>query len=103
MKIPRLFYLVAAIIGTIVPWYFFAVFFMNNGFDIPLFISSLFANGAAAGFVMDVLISLVVFWVWSFADAKTNNVKHWWLVLPASFLVGLSLAFPMYLYMRTED
>ena len=96
------FYLICAVIGTIVPWYFFASFFAAEGFNIPLFVQSLFANGAAAGFVADVLISIVVFLVWSYDDAKRLGVSQWWLVLPASFLVGLSLALPLYLYMRHD-
>lgn len=94
------FYLTMAIIGTVVPWLFFAAFFSQNGPDIPMFLSSLFANGAAGGFSTDVLISIIVFWVWSRNDATVNNINHWWLVLPASATVGLSLAFPLYLYLR---
>ncbi len=94
------FYLVCAIIGTIIPWLFFTHFFSTEGVNLPLFLSSLFANGAAGGFSADVLISMLVFWVWSFIDAKRHHISRWWLVLPASFLVGLSLALPLYLYMR---
>ncbi|MDM7850152.1 DUF2834 domain-containing protein [Pseudochrobactrum kiredjianiae] len=94
------FYLAMAIIGTLVPWLFFGSFFALNGLDIPLFLQSLFANGAAGGFSADVLITIVVFWIWSWRDAAKNNVTHWWLVLPASCFVGLSLALPLYLYLR---
>jgi len=68
------FYLVCAVIGTIVPWVFFASFFAAEGFDIPLFVQSLFANGAAGGFVADVLISIFVFLVWSFADSRRLGI-----------------------------
>ena len=96
------FYLVCAVIGTIVPWAFFASFFAAEGFDIPLFVQSLFANGAAGGFVADVLISIFVFLVWSFDDSRRLGMQRWWVVLPATFLVGLSLALPLYLYMRHD-
>lgn len=96
------FYLIGAIIGTIVPWLFFASFFAAEGLNIPLFVQSLFVNGAAGGFVADVLISIVVFLVWSYADSQMLGVRHWWLVLPASFLVGLSLSLPLYLYIRHD-
>ena len=96
------FYIIAAIIGTFVPRYFFATFFMAEGFNIPLFVQSLFTNGAAAGFVADVLISIVVFLVWSYSDALRLQVRRWWLVLPATFLVGLSLSLPLYLYLRHD-
>jgi hypothetical protein len=103
MKVPRLFYLIFVVIGTVVPWVFFAGFIAQEGLNIPLFIQSLFVNEAAAGFSADVLISLFVFWVWSYADARQKQLKNWWLVLPAGFLVGLSLAMPLYFYLRSED
>ncbi len=99
----RTFYLAMAIIGTIVPWMLFGAFFIGHGPDIPLFVRSLFANGAAGGFSADVLISILIFWVWSWRDAARHGVARWWLVLPASFCVGLSLALPLYLYLRERN
>lgn len=98
----RQFYLAAAVVGTIVPWWFFGSFFSTSGFSIPIFVQALFDNGAAGGFAADVLISLVIFLVWSWHDACRHSVAHWWLVLPASFGVGLSLAMPLYFYLRTR-
>lgn len=98
----RNFYLLMAVVGTILPWLFFGQFFAANGLDIPRFVMDLFANGAASGFSVDVLISILVFLVWSFADARTHGVDRWWLVLPASCIVGLSLSLPLYLYLRTD-
>lgn len=89
-----------AIVGTLIPWLFFGAFFSVEGLNVPFFVQSLFVNGAAAGFSADVLITIIVFWVWSWNDAAKNGVATWWLVLPASFCVGLSLAFPLYLYLR---
>ena len=94
------FYLAMAVVGTVVPWLFFGSFFALNGLDIPLFLKSLFVNGAAGGFSADVLITIVIFWVWSWRDATRHRIARWWLVLPASFCVGLSLALPLYLYLR---
>lgn len=96
------FYLVSAIIGTIIPWLFFGSFFVSEGVDLPAFVSGLFVNGAAGGFSADVLISILVFWVWSYTDARRNQIRRWWIILPASFTVGLSLALPLYLYLRED-
>lgn len=96
----RHFYLAMAVIGTLLPWFFFGSFFALNGLDILLFLQSLFANGAAAGFSVDVLLSILVFLVWSWQDAARNKIRHWWLVLPASCTVGLSLSLPLYLWLR---
>lgn len=88
------------IAGTVIPWAFFAQFLITNGPDPMLFLRGLFANGAAGGFASDVLISIAVFWLWSFVDARRQGIARWWLVLPAGALVGLSLALPLYLYLR---
>lgn len=96
-------YLLLAVIGTVIPWLFFGSFFAQHGIDIPLFLQSLFVNGPAGGFSADVLITIAIFWLWSWRDAARHNVASWWLVLPASFFVGLSLAFPLYLYLRERD
>ncbi|QSF54810.1 DUF2834 domain-containing protein [Brevundimonas fontaquae] len=96
----RSFYLAAAVVGTVVPWGFFASYFAVSGIEATGIIRNLFNNGAASGFVSDVLISILVFWVWSWGDAMRNGVKYWWLVIPAGFFVGLSLAMPLYFFFR---
>lgn len=96
------FYLVAALAGTVIPWAFFAGYFAEFGPWPGSFVLALFANGAAGGFSADVLISILVFWIWSFSDARSLGVERWWLVLPASGCVGLSLALPLYLYLRAD-
>ena len=98
----RHFYLLMCGVGTLVPWLFFGRFFALNGIGLPAFVRGLFSNGAAGGFSADVLISLIVFWVWSWHDARQNGVARWWLVLPASATVGLSLALPLSLDLRTR-
>ena len=98
----KTFYLFAALLGTVLPWFHFGGFFAVNGIDITAFVSGLFANGAAGGFAIDVLLSIMVFWVWSWHDARQHHVAAWWLVLPAGVGVGLSLALPLYLYLRHD-
>ena len=70
-------YLALALLGTIIPWLFFTTFFADEGADFALFFRNLFGNGAAGGFSADVLISILVFWLWSFDDAKRYNVRYW--------------------------
>ncbi|MDX1737336.1 MAG: DUF2834 domain-containing protein, partial [Alphaproteobacteria bacterium] len=81
-------------------WYFFGSFVALNGIDVVLFVSQLFANEAASGFSADILLTVVVFVVWSFKDSKENDLKNWWVVPIAVLTVGLSLAVPLYLYIR---
>lgn len=96
----RQFYILCALVGTFVPWIFFARFLATDGFNLAGFIQQLFTTMPAAGFSSDVLISLLIFWVWSFFDAKERSIKLWWLTIPAGFFVGLSLAMPLYFVLR---
>lgn len=96
----KTFYAAMMLLGTLVPWYFFGGFIAENGAGLGYFMSALFANGAAAGAVSDLFISAAIFWVWSFSDAKRAQVGNWWLVIPATLAVGLSLALPLYLWLR---
>lgn len=92
-------YLGLAIIGAVAPWIFFALFFAENGLDPVSFLAGLFANGAAGGFTVDVLISLLIFWVWSWHDAGKRGLENWHLVLLAGCTAGLSFAMPLYFYL----
>lgn len=95
-------WLVLCAIGTLLPWLFFSSWIGTNGFDVLGFVQALFSNGAASGFSTDVLLSLFMFWAWSFFDAKAKNLSLWWVLIPAGLTVGLSLVMPLYFYMRTK-
>jgi len=93
-------YLVLAIIGAILPYLFFFQFIQIEGFNIPLFIESLFVNGAAAGFSVDILVSSIVFWIYMFSQMKELEAPnpYWFIFL--NLTIGLSCALPAYLYVR---
>ena len=56
-----------------------------------------------AGFSADVLISSLVFWIWSYGDSKANKVGNWWVVVVLNLVIGLSCALPYYLYLREKQ
>lgn len=96
------FYLLCAIVGAVIPWLFFGSFFINNGLNLLGFVQGLFSNGASGGFAADLLLSIGIFWVWSYQDARRLGIARWWLVPLTSSFVGLSLALPLYLYLRAD-
>lgn len=89
-------YLIAAIIGAIVPYVFFVDFFISEGVDVVAFVTALFVNGAAAGFTVDLLITSSVFWLYMLAN-KTPQI---WLYILINLTIGLSCALPLFLYRR---
>ena len=93
-------YLVFAIIGFFVPFYFIFRFMGVNGFNLPLLVQQALANDASTAFVADLTISIIVFWVYMFAEASKLQMKNSWLYFLASSLIGLSFALPLFLYFR---
>jgi hypothetical protein len=98
----KLFYLILAVIGAILPYIFFIQFFVNSGLDLPGFISSLFVNPVAAGFTVDLLITSFVFWIWMIFNRRNNDGPNPVIFIVLNLLIGLSCAFPAYLYASSE-
>lgn len=93
-------YLLLAVIGFIAPYYFFLQLSAGEGFNLPLLLQPLFANNFMRGLGMDLTISVLAFWFFVFAEASRLQMKHPWLYLLATLLVGLSFAIPLFLYFR---
>jgi hypothetical protein len=96
-------YLIAAIIGTVIPCIFFFNFIQQNGINFPLFINELFANNAAGGFAADLLISSFVFWIFMFQQQKRAHGPKPWLFIALNLGIGLSCALPAYMYVREHN
>lgn len=89
-------YLALAVIGTVVPYLFFTPFVLEEGFDLGVFVSGLFVNGAAGGFTADLLITSLTFWIFLWK----SRTPHLWAYVLANLTIGLSCALPAYLYVR---
>ena len=98
----RVVYLVLAIAGAVVPYYFFIQHFRIAGFGLPDFIAALFVNGAASGFTADLLISSLVFWLAMFQRRGAGKGPNPAIFVAINLLVGLSCALPAYLYATTS-
>jgi hypothetical protein len=92
-------YLLLAIGGAVLPWFFFADFFANQA-SAGAFVGALFANGATGGFTVDLLISSVVFWIFFFPEARRVGVTGSWVFVVVNLLVGLACALPLFLWRR---
>ncbi|TDF34627.1 DUF2834 domain-containing protein [Alteromonadaceae bacterium M269] len=95
----KLFYLLFAIIGAVVPFIFFIDFFQTEAQSD--FIGALFVNGAAGGFSADLLITSFVFWIymWKRKSNGPNPVPF----IFVNLFIGLSCALPAYLYFSMKS
>src|SRR5215203_2041836 len=93
-------YLFLSLIGLVLPYWFFFSFLNTNGLNVALLIQQLFANNISTFFAVDLIISIIVFWIYMVGEATKLKMKNGWLYILASLTVGLSFALPLFLYFR---
>jgi hypothetical protein len=101
MKLKHL-YLVLAVIGFVTPYYFLVTFLAAYGLDGRAILQQLFASEISTFFAVDLIIASVVFIVYLTQEAKRHAIPCWWLYLIPLFIVGLSFALPLFLYVRED-
>ena len=97
---PKTIYLALCFAGALLPYWQFVPWVVQHGMNLPLFARELFANRISAFFGMDVSISAVVLILFMRVESARLNLRRRWLPLLAVLTVGVSLALPMFLYMR---
>ena len=93
-------YLGLCLVGTILPFWPLLPWLRDHGPDVPLFIDHMFANGVAAAFSIDVLMSTVVLWVLVLTEGVRRRVPLWWAPLVANLVAGVCSGLPLFLYLR---
>jgi hypothetical protein len=95
--------IVCCIMGTVIPYWFALPFFLIHGLNFKLFLEEIFATRISSFFAADLVVSSVIFLIWSRREARDKKLAGWWLVLVANLVVGLSLALPLYLLKRLDE
>jgi hypothetical protein len=67
---------------------------------LRLLFGELFASRVGAFFGADVVVSAIVLFIFIFAEGARCAIKHLWLPVLATLLVGVSLGLPLFLYQR---
>ena len=96
----KIFYLLTAILGAVLPLSQFLPFLKTHGLDLSLFFTYLFSNGVSGFFGMDVIVSSVVLWVFVFTEGRRLGMRRLWLYVICNLMVGVSLALPLFLLFR---
>jgi hypothetical protein len=99
---PKHIYAVLAVAGTILPLWQFVPFLRDHGLAMPLFFQQLFSTPVSGFFGVDVIVSSLVLWVFVVVESRRLSIRHQWLPVAGSLLVGVSLGLPLFLYMRED-
>jgi hypothetical protein len=97
---PKTIYLILCFIGLILTYWQFLPWVAQNGLNMPLFFHLLFANRISAFFGMDVFVSAAALLVFMRTEGSRLHVPGRWIPIVALIFVGVSLALPLFLYMR---
>lgn len=98
---PKSIYLIFCILGVALPYSQFVPWVVaQHGVPLGLFLRELFANRIGGFFGMDVLVSAVVLIFFLRREGKRLGVRHLWVPILGTLLVGVSLGFPLFLYLR---
>jgi hypothetical protein len=93
-------YLFLCFLGTILPYSWFGPWLAAHGFDLPLFFSELFSTRIGGFFGLDVVVSALVLFVFIGVEGRRLAMRNLWVPIVATLAAGVSLGFPLFLYMR---
>jgi hypothetical protein len=96
----KIFYLVAAILGAVLPVSQLIPFLKEHGLNLKLFFTFLFSNSVSGFFGMDVIVSSVVLWIFVFSEGSRLGMRRLWVYVMCNLMVGVSLALPLFLLFR---
>jgi hypothetical protein len=89
-----------AILGFLVPNTMVAIFVIDHGFDPPAYLSHWGESLPAAQLAFGFSVSFLAFALWAIGEGRRIGMRTWWLPIPATVLVGLCFALPLFLFLR---
>jgi hypothetical protein len=93
-------YLLLALAGWALPYYFFVSFLVESGLDLSALFGQLFANDISTFFAVDLILTAIAFLIFSHREAARLGMRNWWVYAIATLSVGPSFALPLFLYCR---
>ncbi|NVB38262.1 DUF2834 domain-containing protein [Pseudenhygromyxa sp. WMMC2535] len=99
----KAFYLVAGILGAVIPWWFNLHAFaeLGSAFTPRAFFMVGFEGSALLGSVAaDFWIGSIVALVWMLVEAKRLGMKHRWAIVVWTLTIAWASALPLFLLLR---
>lgn len=97
---PKAIYLVLCLLGALIPYWAFVPWLFQPGASPAQFVRELFVNRISTFFALDLIISAVVLIRFMRVEKRRVPIRNSWLPIVATLGVGVSLGFPLFLYLR---
>ena len=89
-----------AVLGTVLPYSQFLPWLADHGADLTLALRELFSTRMGAFFAFDVIVSAFAASAFMRHEGRKRGMRHLWLPISLTFLVGVSCGLPLFLYLR---
>lgn len=97
---PRLIYLALLVLALAIPVRRFVLWFLENGFDIGLLISTLTHSDPVRGITSAVLVASLATLCFVIGEATTRRDWFSLICVPVTLVFGVAVGLPLYLYLR---
>ena len=100
-------YLILAVIGFIAPNIPVVMESVETGnwlfwLDANATINGMFGNKISTAFIIDLLVAVLVFFIWTYQESKKYGINNVWLYWVITMLFGLGGTLPLFLYIREK-
>ncbi len=99
----KVFYLLCAVAGAVIPYSQFVPWVGEHGLDVKLLAVELFSTRIGAFFGLDVLVSVLALLAFIGWEGRRRGMKMLWLPVAATCVVGVSCGLPLFLCMREHQ
>ena len=96
-------YLLFCVLGIVLPSWKLIPWVAEHGLNLSLLVQELFSTRIGAFFGLDVVVSAFVLFLFIFAEGRRLALSLLWLPIVATLLVGVSLGFPLFLFLRQRE
>ena len=93
-------YAALCVVGVVLPYSQLVPWMAEYGYDVTLLFRQVFEIRAGAFLAMDLFVAGTTFFAFMFLEGRRRPVPGAWMAVAGTFLVGVSLGFPLYLWLR---
>ncbi|SEA72660.1 DUF2834 domain-containing protein [Rubrimonas cliftonensis] len=98
----RMLWLAMAILGAIIPWIYFWSWLVANDWNLGLMLDVWNETDAGTGLVYDLTWAWLVIVIWVLVESVPRRDWLSLVCIPAGFMIGVSCALPLYLFLRSR-
>jgi len=100
-------YLILSAIGFVAPNIWVAKVSIDTGnwllwLDPSATIADMFGNPISTAFIVDLLVVVLVFMIWTYHESKRHNMQKPYILWLLTFMFGMAGTFPLFLYQRAK-